>query len=134
MYTYNTILGGSLMNFTLLAATAEATTTDLMGSSLLSFVGIGAMFILLYFMMIRPQRKKEKEATKMRDSIEVGDSVTTIGGLVGIVAMIKDDVFVLETGNDRTKIRMKRWAIQEVQKLKMDATADKKETDKKEKK
>ncbi len=129
MYTYNIILGGSHMNFSFIALT-EA--TGLMGSTMFSFVSIGVMLVLLYFIMIRPQRKKEKQATNMRNSIEVGDGITTIGGLVGRVASIKDDVFVLETGSDRIKIRMKKWAIQEVEKLNMDTTADKKEPEVKE--
>ena len=79
-----------------------------------------AMMLILYFVMIRPQNKKEKQAQEMRNSIEVGDSVTTIGGMIGRVASIKEDTFVLETGSDRTKLRMKRWAIQSVEKLSMD--------------
>ncbi len=115
------------MNFAFMATTADAS-AGLMSSTVFSFVSIGAMLVLLYFIMIRPQRKKEKQATNMRNSIEVGDGITTIGGLVGRVASIKDDTFVLETGNERIKIRMKRWAIQEVEKLNLDAPADKKDT------
>ncbi len=119
------------MNLAFISATT-GTSTGLMSSTMFSFVSIGAMLLLLYFVMIRPQRKKEKQATTMRNSIEVGDGITTIGGLVGRVASIKDDTFVLETGNERIKIRMKRWAIQEVEKLKIDGPADKKEVSEKE--
>lgn len=102
-----------------------------------TFVPIILMVALLYFFMIRPQNKKEKQAQAMRNSIEVGDEVTTIGGLVGRVAGIKEDTFVLETGADRVKIRMKRWAIQSVEKLNLetvsnsDAAKDDKKADKK---
>lgn len=98
-------------------------------SSLVMLVPMLLMLVLLYFVMIRPQRKKEKETAQMRNAIEIGDGVTTIGGIVGRVASIKEDTFVLETGNDRVKLRFNRWAIQEVEKLNMDAdaTADKKE-------
>lgn len=82
------------------------------------------MIVVLYFMMIRPQRKKEKETANMRNSIEVGDGITTIGGIVGRVVSIKEDTFVLETGSDRVKMRFKRWAIQDVEKLTLDASSD----------
>ena len=73
---------------------------------------IGLMIVAFYFILIRPQRKKEKETAKMRDKLEVGDIVTTTGGIIGIVVSIKDDSIVIETGNDRSKIRIKKWAIQ----------------------
>ena len=71
----------------------------------------------MYVMIIRPQKKKEKKTEEMRSSIEIGDTVTTIGGIVGLVVAIKEDTIVLETGTDRSKIRFKRWAISEVNKL-----------------
>ena len=58
-------------------------------------------------------RKRDKETQQMRNSIQVGDEVTTVGGIVGLVVNIKEDTVVLETGGDRSKIRIKRWAIQE---------------------
>lgn len=82
------------------------------------------MIAVLYFMMIRPQRKKEKETANMRNSIEVGDGITTIGGIVGRVVSIKEDTFVLETGSDRVKMRFKRWAIQDVEKLTLETSSD----------
>ena len=91
---------------------------------LVTFVPLIGMVVLLYFFMIRPQKKKEKQAADMRNSIEVGDGITTIGGIVGRVASIKEDTFVLETGSDRVKMRFKRWAIQDVEKLSLDAPAD----------
>ena len=78
------------------------------------------LLVVFYFFMIRPQNKKEKKANEMRNSIEVGDGIVTIGGIVGHVASIKEDTFALETGADRVKIRFKRWAIQEVEKLNLD--------------
>lgn len=73
-----------------------------------------AMLGVSYFLLIRPQRKKDKEATEMRNSLQIGDVVVTIGGIVGIVTSIKDDMLVLETGSDRNKVRVKKWAIQTV--------------------
>ena len=75
------------------------------------------MFILIYL----PQKRQDKKDAAMRSSIEIGDKVSTIGGIVGIVCAIseKDDTIVLETGSDRTKIRFRRTAIASVEKLDM---------------
>lgn len=70
------------------------------------------IIVVFYFMLIRPQRKKDKETQKMRNSIQVGDEVITVGGIVGLVVSLKEDTVVIETGGDRSKIRVKRWAIQ----------------------
>ena len=77
---------------------------------------IAVMFVAMYFFILRPQRKKQKEEEEMRSSIEVGDDITTIGGIVGKVIAIRDDdeAFVLETGSDKTRIRFKKWAISSV--------------------
>lgn len=77
------------------------------------FAMIAAMFAILYFFMIRPQKKKEKEIQLMRSKLEVGDEIVTIGGIIGRVVNIKDDTIVIETGSDRSKIRITRWAIQQ---------------------
>ncbi len=63
-------------------------------------------------MLIRPQKKREKETQAMRNSIEVGDEVITVGGIIGTVVLTKDDYLVIETGSDRSKIRITRWAVQ----------------------
>lgn len=69
------------------------------------------MFVLLYFIMIRPERKKKKEADQMRDALKVGDEITTIGGIVGEVCHVKDDNIVIEVGADRVRLEFKKWAI-----------------------
>lgn len=71
------------------------------------------MFVLLYFMAIRPQKKREQEAKAMQDSLQVGDEVITSGGIVGMVVRIGDDTVVIETGGERHKLRIKKWAIGE---------------------
>ena len=76
-----------------------------------SVIMLALMFGLLYFIMIRPERKKKKEAEQMRDALKVGDEVTTIGGVVGEVCHIKDDNVVIEVGADRVRIEFKKWAI-----------------------
>ena len=78
------------------------------------------MFALMYFLIWRPQKKQQKKDTEMRNALEIGDEVTTIGGVIGRVVAIKDETFVLETGGDRVRIRFLRTAIQAVDKLNLD--------------
>lgn len=78
------------------------------------------MFALMYFLIWRPQKKQQKKDTEMRNALEIGDEVTTIGGVIGRVVAIKDETFVLETGSDRVRIRFLRTAIQAVDKLNLD--------------
>lgn len=77
------------------------------------FVIIIAVF---YFLIIRPQKKQEKKTREMLASIEVGDDVTSIGGIKGKVRKIKDDIIVIETGADKTPIEFERTAIKAVAK------------------
>ena len=90
------------------------------------FFTLALMLVLLYFMIYRPQKKQEKKDAAMRAALEIGDQVTTIGGIVGRVVAIKDDTFVLETGADRVKIRFIKNAISSVEKLNMDNAASSK--------
>lgn len=90
------------------------------------FFTLALMLVLLYFMIYRPQKKQEKKDAAMRAALEIGDQVTTIGGIIGRVVAIKDDTFVLETGADRVKIRFTKTAISSVEKLNMDKASDKK--------
>ena len=84
------------------------------------FFTLALMLVMLYFMIYRPQKKQEKKDAAMRSSLEIGDQVTTIGGVIGHVVAIKDDTFGLETGADRVKIRFTKNAISSVEKLNMD--------------
>ena len=70
-----------------------------------------AMFAIFYFMLIRPENKRKKEAEQMRSAVKTGDRVTTIGGVVGVVVNVKDDKFVLETGADQVRIEFAKWAL-----------------------
>ena len=90
------------------------------------FFTLALMLVLLYFMIYRPQKKQEKKDAAMRAALEIGDQVTTIGGIVGRVVAIKEDTFVLETGADRVKIRFTKSAISSVEKLNMDNAPAKK--------
>lgn len=102
--------------------TGTGTGTGLFGGtgSWTSILLLVAMFVAFYFLLIRPQRKKEKAAQEMRNSLDVGDSVTSIGGIIGRVVSIKDDSVLIETGSDKTKLRIKKWAVQDVEKLVID--------------
>lgn len=70
-----------------------------------------ALFAAMYFFTIRPQKKQQKMEQEIRESTQVGDEVTTIGGICGKVVAIKDDTITIETGSDRTKIKLKKFAI-----------------------
>ena len=72
---------------------------------------IVVMFVALYFFILRPQKKQEKQVKDMRDSLQVGDEITTIGGLIGKIVSIKDETLVMETSRDGTKIRILRSAV-----------------------
>lgn len=72
---------------------------------------IVVMIVIFYFMLIRPENKRKKEAAEMRDSLAVGDEVTTIGGVVGTVCAVKANSVVLETGADRVRVELMKWAI-----------------------
>ena len=97
------------MNFAYLTADPGAPA----GSMFASLFSLVLIVVVFYFFLIRPQQKQTKEANKMRASLEVGDDVITIGGIVGIIVSIKDDTLVIETGSDRSKIRITRWAVQQ---------------------
>ena len=69
------------------------------------------MFAMLYFFMIRPENKRKKEAQNMRDSLAVGDEITTIGGITGTICAVKENTIVIETGADRVRIEFTKWAV-----------------------
>jgi len=101
-----------------------------MGGMLISF---GIIILFMYFVMIRPQKKKEKETKSMQDNIQIGDEIVTIGGIVGMVVRKGDDNVVIETGGERNKLRIKLWAISE-NTTSHERTAAEKEASKAEKK
>jgi preprotein translocase subunit YajC len=82
---------------------------------------------VFYFLLIRPQRKKEKQVTAMRNAIKAGDKITTIGGIKGTVVKAKDDVLTLQVGADRVKLEIMRWAVSRVDEEK--AVKKEKDTD-----
>ncbi len=70
---------------------------------------------LMYFLLIRPQRKKEKEISEMRASLGVGDEVVTIGGIIGKVVKVGEEELVIQVGSDKTKILVKKWSISAIE-------------------
>lgn len=93
------------------------------GQILAQFLPIVLLVVVFYFLLIRPQKKRDKAEKEMRNSISVGDEISTIGGIIGRVVSIKDDTFVIETSGDRSKLKLYRWAIRG--KEQTEAAADK---------
>ena len=79
--------------------------------SLSMILMMALIFAVMYFLMIRPQKKKQKEEQAMRDNLQIGDEITTIGGIVGKIVTVKDDTLIIETGADRNRMKITRWAI-----------------------
>ena len=105
------------MNFISSTHTAAAAANNGgLGSMWLLIVIYVAIFGALYFFLIRPNSKKKKEEAALRNSVEIGDEITTIGGIMGRVIAIKEDedAIIIETGSDRNKMKMKRWCISSV--------------------
>ena len=75
------------------------------------WIMINAMFALMYFLMIRPENKRKKEAQNMRDSLAVGDEITTIGGITGTICAVKENTIVIESGADRVRVELTKWAV-----------------------
>ena len=105
------------------------------------FFTLALMLVLLYFMIYRPQKKQEKKDAAMRSSLEIGDQVTTIGGIIGDIVSIKDNSIVIETTTDRVRVEFAKFAVstnntaeKEAAKQKAAALAARKEQKEKEKK
>ena len=69
------------------------------------------MLAIFYFLLIRPENKRKKEAEQLQNSVSEGDRITTIGGIVGVVVDVKDDKFVIETSADRVRVELQKWAL-----------------------
>ncbi|MBQ3160914.1 MAG: preprotein translocase subunit YajC [Oscillospiraceae bacterium] len=109
----NTALLNTMLAATAATGDAAAQQASMTGSIIYMIFSFGLVIVVFYFFMIRPQKKKEKEAKQLRDNLQIGDEVTTIGGITGIVVRKTEDTVVIETGGDRSKIRVKLWAISE---------------------
>ena len=97
----------------LTAATADAAGTNQTASILVTIVPLVAMIANFYFLIIRPEKKRSKKMKEMLDNLQVADEVVTTGGIIGRVLKVTDDIVLLETGSDRTRIRILRSSIAE---------------------
>jgi len=98
--------------------------------AIMSFAPFILLILMFYFMVIRPQKKRDKAEREMRNSIAIGDEISTIGGFIGRVVSIKDDVLVIESSNDRTKLKIYRWAIRSKEAEPVDTVEAPKEAEK----
>jgi len=88
------------------------------GSSSMSMIlMLVVMFAIFYFMIIRPENKKKKKTEEMRSSLSLGDEITTIGGITGKLVQVTEDTVTFETGEDRVRIQVKKWAISTTAKM-----------------
>ena len=81
------------------------------GGGMSMILMVVVMIAIFYFLLIRPENKKKKAAAQMRDSLAVGDQITTIGGIVGTICAVKEDTIVVETSADRVRIEFTKWAV-----------------------
>ena len=112
----------SLMNL-LADATATAPVAEEMSTGAMivyyaiQFLPMILIFVIFYFMLIRPQRKKDKEAKAMLESLKVGDRICTIGGIYGTIIRIKDDALTIEVSEQKNQMVIARWAVRNVEQL-----------------
>ncbi len=102
------------MNLNTLALFAEETQANGIVQTLGMVVPLGLLALVFYFMIYRPQKKQEKEVADMRNSIELGDVIVTTGGIVGMVVKVKDDMLLIETSGNRTKLQLQKWAVHSI--------------------
>ena len=117
------------MNYTLLSKLADAAATVAEGATeemstgamiiytLVQILPMILIFAVFYFMLIRPQRKKDKEAKQMLENLKVSDRICTIGGIYGTIVRIKDQVLTIEVGEQKTQMMIARWAVRNVEQL-----------------
>ncbi|MBR6562345.1 MAG: preprotein translocase subunit YajC [Clostridia bacterium] len=92
----------------------EEATTGTGGSSIMMLVTLVPLVLVFYFFIYRPQKKQEKETADMRNSIELGDVIVTTGGIVAMVVKITEDMLLVETSGNRTKIQIQKWAVHSI--------------------
>ena len=104
-----------------------------------SIIMLVVFFLILYFLTIRPQKKREKEIREMRDSLNSGDEIITIGGIFGKIIKVKEDMVTIEVGSDKTRFNITKWAVgsvinkKETKESKKEESKDSKEDKKEEK-
>lgn len=91
---------------------------------LVSFLPMILIFVVFYFMLIRPQRKKDKKVKEMLAALKTGDRICTIGGIYGTITGLKDDTVTLAVGRNDTSMTVARWAIRNVEDVKIENDAE----------
>ena len=106
------------------AAAEEMSTGAMIVYYAVQFLPMILIFVVFYFMLIRPQRKKDKEAKQMLENLKVGDRICTIGGIYGTIVRIKDQVLTIEVGEQKNQLVIARWAIRNVEQLSVSNDAE----------
>jgi len=105
------------------AATAAAQEVSPVVSLLFTFGPLVLVFVIFWFMMIRPQRKKDKQVKEMLNNLKAGDRICTIGGIYGTITGVQDDTVKLSVGRDNTAMVVARWAIRSVEEVQIENDA-----------
>ena len=122
-----TVFGLNLLSpvFALAQNAAAGAQQELGPAAMIStFLPMILLFVVFYFALIRPQKKKEKKAKEMLAALKVGDRVSTIGGIYGTIVNIKDDIMTLSVGQDNVKLVFARWAIRQVEDVSVENDAE----------
>mgnify|MGYP003797731663 CR=1 FL=1 len=120
-----TLVGLTASTTTSAAATDATATQSVAGGDIFTLViPMVLMFAVFYFLLIRPQRKKDKKVKDMLANLKVGDRISTIGGIFGTITAMKDDTIELNVGKDNVKLIMARWAIRQVEDVAVENDAE----------
>ena len=120
-----TLIGLNASTTTAAATDATTATQSVAGGDIFTLViPMVLMFAVFYFLLIRPQRKKDKKVKDMLSNLKVGDRISTIGGIFGTITAIKDDTIELNVGKDNVKLIMARWAIRQVEDVAVENDAE----------
>ncbi len=85
-----------------------------MDSTVMTIIYFVVILAVFYFLLLRPEQKRKKQAEEMRNSLKLGDEITTIGGIIGIIVDLTDNTVTIETSEDRVRVTLARWAISSI--------------------
>lgn len=106
------------------AATEEVGEVNTVAALISTFLPLVLIFVVFYFFLIRPQRKKDKQVKEMLNNLKAGDRVCTIGGIYGTIVGMKDDTVTLSVGRDNTNMVVARWGIRSVEEVTIENDAE----------
>ena len=104
-------LSAAILCFALTGCASAGTTTDAAGGGFSGIIVLVVMLVVFWVILIRPENKKKKQAEEMRNNLSVGDKITTIGGIVGKIVSINGELITFETGEDRVRLQVTKWAV-----------------------